>query len=282
MFHNSYTQRFLIAAVFVLALLPTATSAGISVKPKFLFLDGSRRSVPLYISNPGDDVNEVWIEMKYGYVVSDDSGKPKVFYDSANTDELSAAGWLKAYPQRFVINGGETQTVRLVALPPPGLREGEYWARVEVNGKSRKPPTSNLPTPQNMKSGMNYITRVGLAFHYRNGRVATGLVVNNIKAAVMNQAVEVTMNLTKTGNAAYWGSAKFQVINDAGRVVYSNVRNTVVYKNFLLRELIDRKEIPSGRYTVAVEFSTGKRNDIENSSLIQAPVVRASAPFDLP
>jgi hypothetical protein len=275
-------MRLLLLTLSVILCLPSISGAGVSVRPKYIFLDGSRRSVPIYVNNPGPEANEVWVEVKYGYVSTDDTGRAQILFDTTDVETPSAAAWVKAFPQRFVLDGGETQTVRLVALPPPGLKDGEYWARIVVTGKPRKGTQSAKPNAQNLKSGVIFMTGVGLAFHYRHGKLSTGVRVSDLRAVARDQGIDITMNLAREGNASFWGTCRFQVVDDGGRTVFSTIRNAVVYKTLLFREVIDRKSIPAGHYSISLEFVTGKRNDIENVSLVQAQPVRTSTTVDLP
>ncbi len=228
------------------------------------------------------DEAEVSIEVKYGYVVSDDSGKAIVVTDSVATNEPSAAQWVKSYPQRFILGGGETQTIRLVAYPPPGLAEGEYWTRVVVLGRPRKPPPLVNPNFTQIKGGMGILVAVGLPFHYRVGKVTTGLTINKLAGQPSGQKVTVNISTTRIGNAAYWGSRLLRLINSSGKVIYSSRKNVAVFKTFNMLEDIDRKDIPPGDYTLDVEFVTSKRSDLRDDILVQAPSVHMTTQINLP
>lgn len=268
---------------FVLFLfLPQLMYGGVSVTPKYIFLDGSRKSVSLYIHNPAAIDNEVWITSEFGYVTTDDTGKLVMVMDSIAANEPSAAGWLRFYPQRFILGPGQSQTIRAIASPPAGTAEGEYWSRILVSGKPRKAPVSQKPGAISSSSGVILTTQISLAFHYRVGKVSTGLDVSDLKASIDQRGLNVSMSLKRTGNGAYWGTRTIRLLSNSGKTVYTFTKNTVCFKEFVVHDVLDVAQVPPGRYVLDVEFATAKRSDIKDSDLIQSMVVRQSLPLTVP
>ncbi len=267
----------------LLALFACLANASVTVNPKFLFLDGSRRSVSVTVTNPGGEEAEVWVEVKYGYETSDNSGKILIHFDTLAVDEPSAATWIRCYPPRFIVGAGETQTIRIAVRPPAGTGEGEYWARILVTSRLRNisqlSPSGLLSSA---KSGINLMTQLSLPFHYRVGKVTTGLQVTSMNASTSDTAIVVSMQLAKVGNAAFWGSRVIKITNESGKVVSTETKNVCVYKTLTLIDRINRTNLPSGTYSVDVEFVTGKRTDLRVSDLVQAPSVHAAASVLIP
>jgi hypothetical protein len=269
----------------ILILLVFASSslliAGITATPKILFLDGTHRSVPVHVSNSSDAENEVWVEIQYGYVGSDDTGKVIYYLDSLSNDPSSAAAWIQVYPKRFILGAGETQTIRLTATPPASLADGEYWADILIASKPRKAPPSATPGQTAPSTGFILKTQLGLPFHYRRGKVITGVQVTDFKAIPTQEGATVSMKLTRSGNASYWGTRTIRIINAIGKVMYTETKNTVVYKTMNVVDKIARGELAPGVYTIDVEFITGKRLDIKADNLIQSPPARISLPLQI-
>ena len=253
------------------AVLPRPIQGGINPGAKFLFLNEERRSFSLPITNSDDGTVEVSITVKFGYVVSNDSGQATVVYDSTGKPPQSAADWVKVYPQRFILGPLETQIVRLAALPPPNLPAGEYWARVMVTSQITK---SSLALQGKKVSGMIFAQQLGLPFHYRRGSVTTGLDVQNFNADVSEKSIQVTMDMTRTGNAAYWGTVGFRLFNNDRRRMFDSTSNVVVYTKFNTVYSLDRKGIPPGDYTLEVELKNEGRRDIRKTDIIQGPPIR--------
>jgi hypothetical protein len=274
---KSFFPRTALLFLFFMIAFSECVVAAISVTPKFIFLDPSRRSVAVMVTNSGTEEDEMWVEAKFGYVVSDDTGGVHIIYDSTDADQNSAASWVRAYPARFVLAPDETQIVRLVVSPPAGMKEGEYWARINISSKPRKPAISMKGT--NYTTGMVLVTQAGLAFHYRLGKLNTGVVVNDFKIMTVDSLVHVTMKLTRTGNASFWGARIIRLVNESGKVVFTMTKELVVYKSMLVHDKLSRRNIPPGNYKVEIDLVTGSRRDVELSSLIQAPPLRLSNPL---
>jgi len=240
-----------------------------------VFLDNTRKSTPIQISNLESEEREVFIEVKFGYITSDDSGKPTLFTDSVSNDPSSAAAWIQVFPKRFTFGPGETQTVRLTTTPPPGLKDGEYWARVFITAKARK-PTTTAKTQQKTSGGFILQTQIGLPFHYRHGKVATGLEINNLAATTTGGDLNVSFNLKRTGNASFWGSRTIRIIGPSGKQLFTSTKNAVVYNSFTVMEHFAVQNLSSGTYKIEVEALTGKRTDIRKDDLLPSPPVRSA------
>ncbi len=256
--------------------------ADIQTSPNFLFLESPHRSTPLIVTNTGADEREVWVEIKFGYETTNDSGRLFIFIDSLGNSELSAASWVQGFPRRFILGGGESQTVRLFVTPPSGLTDGEYWARIIVTSKPTKKPQSAESAPTGVRQGINILYQLSLPFHYRVGKLTTGIIVNSLNAEIADTSINLSMNLSKTGNAAYWGSRTIRVIDKSGKTVLTKTKNTGVYTTLATLDRIGRGGILPGQYTVEVEFVTEKRMDVNKTKLVRSNPIHTSTTLIIP
>jgi len=278
----NYTSIKKYCTILLLLISSSITKAGIQITPSYLFLDGSRRSIPVNVSNTGNDEREVWVEIKFGYEMTDDSGKFYIHLDSLDANEPSAAHWLQCFPKRFLLGPGESQTIRILAVPPAGIAEGEYWARIQVVSKPREKAHVSSQAAQNVKPGITILYQQSLPFHYRVGNPATGLEVDTLITAASDTNVTVSMLLTRKGNASYWGSRTIKVLDKNGKVVLNQTKNTGIYKTIRLTDSFSKLNLQPGNYIVEVEFSTDKRRDVPKASLIHALPVRVTSSFIIP
>lgn len=274
-------MRYCLLLVTIYAFTSPAARAGIVVSPGYLFLNSVHRTVSLTATNDGDDEREVWMEVKFGYEISDDSGKIFIQIDTLAQNEPSAAAWIECYPRRFNLKPGESQTVRVMASPPRTLGEGEYWSRVIVVSKTRQPPPQKAAAAST-KPGLIILYEQSLPFHYRIGTLSTGVVVDSLGTSLSDTSVNVVMKLTRVGNASYWGSRTTEFIDNSGRTVYKLTRNTGVYKSITLIDRINRTKIPPGEYIVNVQFVSEGRTDIPKRDLIHSSPVRTSRSLTIP
>jgi len=275
------TVRIYLALFAGILLSSFSALAGIQVIPNYLFLDASHRTLPFTVINDGADEREVWLETRFGYETSDQAGKIFIYLDSLALNEPSAAAWIQSYPRRFILKPGESQTVRLVVTPPAGLFDGEYWSRVLVMSKSRTPP-SKVTESAAVKPGIVLLFQQSIPFHYRVGKLSTGLSVDSLATSISDTSIDVTTKLARTGNAAFWGSRSIRVYDKSGKMVFSFKKNAGVYKTLTLVDHISRTGLTAGEYTVSVEFLTEGRTDVPKQNLIRADPIRASVSFVMP
>ena len=267
----------LIAFVVLSLMLLSSADAGVGVSPKVVIYNPGSRSMPITISNPSDDNVEISVSAVIGYVTSNDTGASILVYDSTDATIPSAARWIQFYPTRFFLGPHEAQIVRLVATPPPGTRDGEYWARLIFASQSSK-----AFTKLSKNSGMIVIHRIAIPFHYRVGQVSTGLEVSDLRASGDDKHVTVRMNTIRTGNAAYWGSVTVRLVNRNGVVVKSRQKDVAVYRTYVVKVDLERENIPPGDYRVDVKFETNSRKDVADTKLVQAAPIIMRTDVSLP
>src|SRR5579862_4526630 len=263
-----------VAFLFVCVHLPAL--AGVRTTPQIVFADYHQRSVHVNVNNPSDNPIEVWIEFKYGYHISDDTGKITVITpDTLQADDKSAASWIKAYPQRFTLGPAESQVVRFVVNAPSGLSAGEYWARILIASKDQKKP--QIAGKKGFGAAFELVTITSVPFHYRYLDVSTGLeLVRALEYRSSGNILSAILPVKRTGNASYWGMVNCRIIRD-GKTLVSHDYNLVVYKDLTYKMDIDRTNVPSGEYTLEVDVRT-QRADIDNRNVIKAEPLSWSIP----
>lgn len=262
-------KRLIILAILAFFFYPTYLYCNVRVTPQYLFLNSPVRSLKLNIYNLTNTTVEVWIELKYGYHITDDTGKVVILNpDILSADDQSAADWIKPYPQRFLLNANESQNVRLLAIPPENLPLGEYWARVIINSKRQvQTPKKEITT---VKPGVELIPQIDLPFHYRNGKASTDLEIANPPTQKINNNQLITQfHFKRIKNSSYWGILNYRLMNKTGKEVKQGTKKIVVYKNFIMNLPIDIGDVPSGQYNLEV-ISETKRFDIDKKLLLQA------------
>ena len=253
----------------------TSLEAGILVQPSFLFLNQSRSSIPITVRNPGNTAVEVWLEVKFGYVTSNDTGQTIIIYDTLGTPSESAVQWIKFYPQRFRLEPLRSQIVRVMVSPPPNIRDGEYWARVLIGNQDVKDPRKPADIGKG-KSGITFAQQIGIPLHYRKGVVTTGLDLKNVDVSVTQDKINIKMDLNRLGNASYWGGATFSLFDSQKKRVLLTKKDIVVYTNYHGRIEIDRSKIPPGTYSLEVDISPDLRTNVRKSDLIPSEPIHIS------
>ncbi|MCX6826892.1 MAG: hypothetical protein NTV06_06480 [candidate division Zixibacteria bacterium] len=263
----------------VLLLTPILnTFAGVLVAPTVVILSENDRTGRITVQNPSDKPKEVSVYFSFGLPVSDSLGAVTIqLQDSGVTDPRSALNWIKAFPEKIVLEPGATQVIRLRANPPKNLPDGEYWTRIVV--KSQEGET-NIPVasdPTKISTRLNMIMQTAIMLKYRTGDLLSKLEVINTDARIIDSAVQVTVDMTNRGNVSYVGILKCKLLDATGKEIANYHIDLAVYHN-----LTRRFKLPlPGQgfikpYRTEISISTAGRTDIPEDAIVQGNIINFS------
>jgi P pilus assembly chaperone PapD len=121
------------------ASAPTApTGADLSISPKRIVLKPTDRAATIYIFNRGSEA--ATFALKMGDAVMTPDGQIRTAADLAEAPEAapaaarlqSATSLVSFSPRRVTLLPGQSQTIRLRALRPEGLADGEYRTHLTI------------------------------------------------------------------------------------------------------------------------------------------------------
>jgi P pilus assembly chaperone PapD len=274
------TRLAWMAASAVTVTAPAAAQ-GVMIAPHAVFIDHRQRSGAVTVLNPGTSPVEVSVAVFYGYTTVDSTGGlTLVSFDHPDSTQPSAAGWVQAFPRRLTIGPRERQTIRLLASPPPGLPDGEYWARLAFTAKAGEVPVTGITDTARIRIGLDLQVRSIIGLWYRKGDVHTGVAISDLHADRLGDSVRVTAELARQGNAAYLGTAHLE-IRDARERVVGELRAPVT----VFVQNVSRWTLPvtgTGPYHLWLELLT-ERDDFDDQRVVlQAPPVRDSVAVTVP
>jgi P pilus assembly chaperone PapD len=262
-------RALLVAAVLSVAAAEAAHA--VTVSPTALYIDSRSRSGVLTLYNPGSLPAEVTIDFSFGYPQSDAQGNVSVQLtrDPAQ-GEPSALEWMRAFPRRLVLQPGQRQVVRVLVEPPPGLPEGEYWARVLISSRGGQPPIEE--TRGDLQLQLNVQTTLVIAANYRNGNVATGVTLPEAVAAREGGNVAVELELHRTGNAAFLGRVRAELLDAAGDVIATAFDDIAVYRTMRRRLVLPVPDGSEGDLVVRLTVNTDREDLPPGGALSAVPI----------
>jgi len=274
------TQAAMLVGLLLL-LAPVTLLGGIRVFPTQLFVEAPNRSTPISLTNTSDRPLEVWVSFKYEYPMSFNEGTVEFgVVDTTGGSEPNATTWLRAVPQRVVIQPSESQTVRIVGTPPGGFSEGESWGRVVVSWKKSEKLQAKKGEPGRLIT-TELVTETSVPIHFRRGAVRSGVTIRDFRATTDGKKLVVNMSFDKSGNAAFWGNMKFDLLTSSGKNVGSWNLPLVVYKNLLYRNSLEIDGVTAGQYTLALTVDN-KHPYLSPGSRVPASPVAQSISVTLP
>jgi len=275
-------RRALGMVAAVLVSVTSLAGQGVMIAPHAVFITRGARSGSVTLMNPDTAPVEVSVEVFYGYTATDSTGQ-LMLRTVAHPDSTqpSAATWLQAFPRRLTIAPREQQVVRLLATPPAGLPDGEYWARLAFTAKAGQLPVAGGVDTAKGKIGLTLQVRTVIGLHYRKGVVTTGLSLGALQAVRQGDSVIVHARLERAGNAAYLGTVRGSVTGPDGRTVGDfQVPVTVFFTN-QPRWAVGIGHAPAGRYVLHIDV-TSDRDDLPQEVLLPTPAVRDSVEVAAP
>lgn len=279
---------------FLLMLAGVSLDAqGVMVAPHAVFIDHSQRSGAVLLYNPGTEPVEVSISTIFGFPTTDSSGNIKLYtVDNPDSTVPSALAWIQAFPRRLTVAPKERQTVRLLARPPVGLPDGEYWLRLIIAAQAGRVPITGLGDTTAIQVGLTLEVRTIIGVNYRKGPVTTGVSLSNVRAQIVGDSLITRAKLDRRGNAAFVGMIRETLVDSTGRVhalqvgdslVRSYVSPVGVYYTMepRLASAIARPALARGHYWLRYEV-VAEREDLDPKVVLKAPAVRDSVQVVVP
>jgi len=284
-------------AVGVAAILALGGAAlpaqGVMVAPHAVFIDHSQRSGSVLLYNPGTEPVEVTISTIFGYPTTDSSGNIKLStVENPDSTVPSALAWIQAFPRRLTVAPRERQTVRLLARPPIGLVDGEYWLRLVIAAQAGRVPITGVADTTAIRVGLTLEVRTIIGVNYRKGSVTTRVSLSNLRARVVGDSVITRATIERHGNAAFIGMIRETLVDSTGAVRAQRLGDSLVtsYQSPIgvyftmeprLASAIPAPGLRRGRYWLRYEI-VAEREDLDPKVVLKAPAVRDSVQIVVP
>ncbi|PYP26183.1 MAG: hypothetical protein DMD51_06405 [Gemmatimonadetes bacterium] len=275
-------SRLSILVVLALGSAAPLAAQGVLIAPHAVYIDHARRSGTVTLYNPTPDPAEITISTAFGYPVTDSLGHFALrSVERPDSTLPSAAAWVQAFPRRLTIAPLERQTVRLLATPPAGLPDGEYWARLIVSARGGKLPLRSAAETAAVRVQLNLVVNTNIGLAYRKGPVATGVALSQLRARRVGDSVEVWSRLERRETAAYVGTVRVALVDSTGKVRSTLNAPIAVYFVMAPRYALSVARLAPGPYWVRYELVT-EREDLDPAVVLQAVAVRDSVQVRLP
>jgi fimbrial chaperone protein len=261
-------RRHLLALALLVSFAVPAWA--VTVSPSALYIDHRTRSGTLTLVNTGSLAEEIEINFMFGYPRADSLGNVSVqVVAEAPLGEPSLVPYLRAFPRRLRLEPGQRQVVRIFVQPPAGLAEGEYWGRIAITSRGGQAPIEQQQGEIRLQ--VNVETVVISAVTYRNGTVTTGVELADLAAQRGDSSVRVAMTLKRTGNAAYLGRLRMELVDAGGTVVAQATEDIAVYRDMQrIFTLHAPAMLAPGAYTVRYAVDV-ERPDLPPEGPLPAP-----------
>jgi len=250
--------------------------AQISVTPLSLYIHSPSNIASLQVSNDYQEVREISISFDFGYLSSDEDGNQVMVYD--DTVAFYSYGlndYLKAFPRKFLLTPGSSQTVRVQVRKMSRKQDGVYWNRIIVSSNEVVKHIGNSFISGGIGTKINYVLKHNIPVFYRKGNVNTGLELLKYETCVNNEKLKVLVSLARKGNSPFNGSVNAGLFDSKHNEVACHQQTTVVYFNRVQKIELDLPGggLEAGDYILELNYQTS-RKDIPAYDLVQSDPVK--------
>jgi hypothetical protein len=146
---------------------------------------------------------------------------------------------------------------------------------VLISSKGGQPPIEQRQGDQVLQ--LQVQTTLVIAANYRNGDVRTGLNVAAATARREGNEVQLQLDLERTGNAAFLGSLRADLVDARGNVVGTAYDDLAVYRTMRRRLAIAVPAGAAGPFEVRISIDT-ERDDLPAGGALPAPPLSQRVP----
>jgi P pilus assembly chaperone PapD len=267
--------------IFAIVLLVSSlTQAQVIVAPTILFMSDQSRFGTFVVMNRSNTPQEISVSFRFGFPESDSSGTIRMQYnDSSMAQEHSCQSWVKGFPQKFIVNPGQQQVVRLLVAPPADIPDGEYWTRLVT---SSTPQAKTIDTVRTgITANITFVLEQVTTIIYKKGNVSTSVDVPTVEVKQDSASVDLLAHVTRGGNSPFFGKVSAVVQDKAGNKLYSEEEVIAVYRNEMtLKFAVPLSKLREGSYTADIKL-TSERSDISQDDLLKTAPLEKTIDFSV-
>lgn len=223
----------------------TPSGADLSISPKRVVLGSADRAATLYIFNRGTQAATFGLSVGDRVMTPDGRIRnPEELAGAADAASAlanlkSATAFVSFAPRRVTLQPGQSQTIRLRALRPADLAEGEYRTHLTITGV---PPEDTgltaeqavAPTEGSLSVKIVTLFSVSLPVVVRQGKVEAAAAIEGARLesrdTPQGPRAEISLDLVRRGGASLYGDVEVRAMKGGkpGEVV-GGMRGVGVY-----------------------------------------------------
>ncbi len=263
--------------LFLFAFTATGAIAQITIAPTMVFIDQQNRFGSFLVLNGSDQAQEVSIEFPFGYPTTEADGSISMVYDdSAKAEEYGISNLVRGFPQNFVLQPGQRQTVRLT-IRPENFSDGMYWTRIKTTSNVQNPPVGTEAGDE-ITAQITYKFEQVTTLFYKQGDTNTGITIKEFKQNDAGENVEFIADVSRTGNSPFLGSIILKLTDADNNVAVERLASTSIYFDYRQIFEIPKADLEDGTYNAQITFET-QRPDVPKEDIVQMEPVSRSITY---
>ena len=266
--------------VFLLSFVAlNSLSAQVSIAPVFVFMNDGNSFGSFVVMNGSNQNQEIAVDFLFGYSATDESGNGFMVYDdSLAYTKYAATDWVRAFPRTFILEPGQRQTIRITARPPSDLADGMHWTRIRTASNPQAASIDDLAV-EGVRTQITFRFEQVTALFYKKGELDTELKIDNLRGEQNENGFSALVDVSRSGNAPFFGSALISLKDLSGRVVAENTFPVSIYFDGTRRFSLP-DEVATGNYTLDIRFQS-QRSDMPSNDIVQIDPVSQTTQISL-
>ncbi len=270
-------KKLLFIFLLLFTLSTTGAKAQITIAPTMVFIDQQERFGSFLVLNGSDQAQEVSIEFPFGYPTTNNDGNVEMVYDdSSRAQEYGISNLVKGFPQNFVLQPGQRQTVRMT-VRPKDFSDGTYWTRIRTTSSAQNPAVGE-ESDDEITAQINYRFEQVTTLFYKHGDTNTGIDIQNFTHQNSEDNFEFITDVSRAGNSPFLGSIILTISDSNGNTIVEKRTSTSIYFDYRQVFEVAQDELENGEYTAEITFET-QRSDVPSDNIIQMEPVSQSISF---
>ncbi len=263
--------------LLIFGVLLTGAKAQITIAPTMVFIDQQERFGSFLVLNGSDQAQEVSIEFPFGYPTTNTEGNVEMVYDdSSRAQQYGIDNLVKGFPQNFVLQPGQRQTVRMT-VRPKDFSDGTYWTRIKTTSSAQNPAVGE-ETDDGITAQITYKFEQVTTLFYKHGDTNTGIEIQEFTHHNSEDNFEFIADVNRSGNSPFLGSIILTISDSNGNTVVEKRTSTSIYFKYRQVFEVAQDEFENGEYSAEITFET-QRPDVPSENIVQMEPVSQSINF---
>jgi hypothetical protein len=255
-------KRYLLNILGIFIFLSVSVYSQVGIYPQAVFLSLQNRTGSLTIMNNSEQVKEVSIEIKFGYVGYDSLGKSKVLIGDSLPDAKlhSAVPYVKVFPKKLLLKAKEEQAVKFMLGNIGNIDDGTYYARILILSKN---PAGEIDTSYSneVKAKVDIQFTLMAALLIEKGKKDCNIKINNPIASVDTSDVIFHIGFEKGGNSPFMGTTEINIYDLGGDKIADTKEVMPVYFSGNKSFKFNKKKFKNGQYKLEI-LMTNEHKDV--------------------
>jgi hypothetical protein len=233
-------KQILIICSIIFVLASTSAWSQLALHPTAAFIDPNTRTGSMEVVNTSNQMREIGIDFKFGYVAYDENGNQYTEYlDSAKMgtagykfEEMekqhSLAPYIKVFPSKLLVPPQQAATVRFMVTSLPPGEDKFFWTRIVVSSVPQVEQIDSVG--ENQVAAQLVITSemIGLVGMLR-GKNNADLSFNLVDNYTDTVNTVLLMKQDKKGNSPFWGIMKMEIFDQDDNLVANTTEGLALY-----------------------------------------------------